>query len=118
MDVLLQNGDLCPDRTGSPVMVSGARELMQRAVIRLAVRRGALPYAPQLGSRLHTLGGGCGSKEALDSRATALVREALAELLPVSVRGADCRWDAETARLFVRVSLEIEHERHTLEVTI
>ena len=46
MDVLLENGDIVCGRDGTPVMIGGARELAQRAAIRLAVRRGSLPHDP------------------------------------------------------------------------
>ena len=46
MDVLLENGDIVCGRDGTPVMIGGARELAQRAAIRLAVRRGSLPLVP------------------------------------------------------------------------
>ena len=45
MDVLLENGDIVCGRDGTPVMIGGARELAQRAAIRLAVRRGSPPQA-------------------------------------------------------------------------
>ena len=52
MDVLLENGDIVCGRDGTPVMIDGARELAQRAAIRLAVRRASLPHDPSFGSEL------------------------------------------------------------------
>ncbi|MFR9190276.1 MAG: hypothetical protein ACLVL7_08615 [Anaerotruncus massiliensis (ex Togo et al. 2019)] len=45
MDALLIDGGHLCDSLGSPVMVGGERELLQRAAIRLAVRRG-MPDPP------------------------------------------------------------------------
>ena len=55
MDALLIDGGHLCDSLGSPVMVGGERELLQRAAIRLAVRRGSLPHDPAFGSTLHRL---------------------------------------------------------------
>lgn len=58
MDALLIDGGHLCDSLGSPVMVGGERELLQRAAIRLAVRRGSLPHDPAFGSTLHRLDAG------------------------------------------------------------
>lgn len=54
MDSMLYNGDLV--QSGNDfAAVRGNAELLQRALIRLAVRRGRFTPDPTLGSRLYTL---------------------------------------------------------------
>lgn len=116
MDVLLENGDFVPDHRGSPVLVDGERELLQRAAIRLAVRRGSLPHDPAFGSTLHRLRGG--ASESTNAQALAAVRQALAPLPQLEARGADCVWEPDAARLRVRVSLALRGRDYQLEVRL
>ena len=85
MDALLIDGGHLCDSLGSPVMVGGERELLQRAAIRLAVRRGSLPHDPAFGSTLHRLDAD-GPAGARDARALADARLALAPLPQFEVR--------------------------------
>ncbi len=55
MEFRLVGGDYLPDGRGGFVTVSGAEEVLQRALLRLSVRKGAIPFWPQYGSRLHEL---------------------------------------------------------------
>ena len=55
MEVMLLDGDIALDRQGSPRMVEGDLAVLQRAALRLCVRRGSHPADPQFGSRLHRL---------------------------------------------------------------
>ena len=55
MDTLLLGGDHSLDNRGLPARIDGERELMQRALLRLTIRRGAFPLDPSLGSELHRL---------------------------------------------------------------
>lgn len=117
MDVLLENGDIVCGRDGMPVMIGGARELAQRAAIRLAVRRGSLPHDPSFGSELRRLPA-TGGQAARDERAFAEARRALAPLPQVRVTAARCVWDAKNGRLAVRVTLDLDGARTGLEVRI
>ena len=103
MDVLLENGDIVCGRDGTPVMIGGARELAQRAAIRLAVRRGSLPHDPSFGSELYRLPA-AGGQAARDERAR--------------VAAARSEWDAQNSRLAVRVTLDLGGEQAGLEVRI
>lgn len=51
-DTLLQNGETAVDERGCHIMISHSHALMQRARIRLTVRRGSFIYDRNLGSRL------------------------------------------------------------------
>lgn len=117
MDVLLEDGDIVLDHRGMPVQVKGKRELAQRAVIRLAVKRGSLPGHPEFGSRLHRLGQ-TGSRERLDQAALAAVREALAPIRELKVLSVGCHYDGENSRLSVRVRAAAEEGPISLEVTL
>ena len=55
MELKLVNGDYVPDGAGGMVRLFGAEEVLARAIFRLTARRGAFPFLPDLGSRLHLL---------------------------------------------------------------
>ena len=55
MERKLVNGDYVPDGKGGLTVLTGAEEVLQRALFRLTARRGALPFLPELGSRLYLL---------------------------------------------------------------
>ena len=55
MELKLQNGRYSLSTAGIPETVSGAEETLQRALLRLAARRGAFWPDPDYGSRLYTL---------------------------------------------------------------
>lgn len=51
----LKDGDLIPDGAGGFSQVQGDEALLQRVLFKLTARRGAFPFLPELGSKLHTL---------------------------------------------------------------
>ena len=53
MELKLRNGDYVPDERGSLCRLRGSDEVLARVLFRLTARRGALPFLPRLGSRLH-----------------------------------------------------------------
>ena len=55
MERKLVNGDYVPDGKGGLTVLTGAEEVLRRALFRLTARRGALPFLPELGSRLYLL---------------------------------------------------------------
>ena len=55
MELKLQNGAYLMNAGGGFRTVSGTEELVQRALMRLAARRGGFYPMPDYGSRLHTL---------------------------------------------------------------
>ena len=82
LDILLRAGDHVTDPRGLPVSINGAEELIQRAVLRLGIRRGSFVYDSSLGSELYKLSG-CGE----DNRraAQSYIQEALMPLSGVRV---------------------------------
>ncbi len=53
MELKLKNGDYVPDGAGGVEGCTGAEEVLARVLFRLTARRGALPFLPELGSRLY-----------------------------------------------------------------
>ena len=53
MELKLINGDYVPDGKGGLCRQSGAQEVLSRVLYRLTARRGAMPFLPELGSRLY-----------------------------------------------------------------
>ena len=56
MERMLADGDYVPDGTGGLTALTGSGEVLARVLYRLTARRGALPFLPELGSRLYQLG--------------------------------------------------------------
>lgn len=117
MDLLLQRGDHVRGHSGAPIIIEGEQELVQRAMLRLTLRRGALPQEPLLGSRLHCLKVQ-GNRAALNTQALAAVREALAPIGGLYTREVECAYDTCTQRLCVRVLLAIQEQNYRLEVVV
>lgn len=55
MERKLEYGDYVPDGKGGLTTLSGAEEMLQRALFRLTARRGGLVLLPELGSELYKL---------------------------------------------------------------
>ena len=77
MDLKLEHGNFVPGPTGLPETVDGLAELLQNARLRMALKRGAFPYARDWGSGLWEWDA---SEEHAEERALALANEALLEL--------------------------------------
>ena len=56
MENLLRDGDYVPNGFGGFARLYGTQEVLARALFKLTCRRGALPFLPELGSRLYDLG--------------------------------------------------------------
>ncbi len=56
MENLLRDGDYVPNGFGGFTRLTGTQEQLARALFKLSCRRGALPFLPELGSRLYELG--------------------------------------------------------------
>ena len=82
MDTALANGTFVPGQDGKPKLIGGTEELLQRAMIRLNVRRGNFVYHPDLGSGLAGLQA---EDENWESKALSMAQEALKELPQLSV---------------------------------
>ena len=99
MERKLVNGDYVPDGRGGLAALTGAEEILQRALFRLTARRGALPFLPELGSRLYLL-----PREKPSARQALAVQyaaEALRNEEGLTVTGAQLNETAEGLRLTV-----------------
>lgn len=99
MEWKLIQGDYVPDGTGGLTALSGGEEVLARVLYRLTARRGALPFLPELGSRLYLL-----RRERPSARqalAAQYVAEALRAELDLSVRSVELVQDGEMGLLTV-----------------
>ena len=55
MERKLIDGEYVPDGAGGLTTLDGAQEVLARVLFRLTARRGALPFLPNLGSRLYQI---------------------------------------------------------------
>ncbi len=115
MDTLLSSGDIALDARGRPTVISGVDELLQRALIRLTVKKGSFVYDPELGSRLYTLRAGSVN---LQETAESMVREALSPLTELTVNSVETIPDDALERLQIRVSLNAGGVKQELEVAV
>lgn len=100
MERVLKNGDYVPNGAGGLEHVSGGEEALARALFCLTARRGALPFLPGLGSRLHEL---CREKpSARQALAEQYVAEALGEE-NVSVKSVELQQQGEGGLLTVKL---------------
>lgn len=112
MELKLIEGDYVPDGAGGLCRLEGAEELLGRVLFRLTARRGAMPFLPELGSRLYLLSREKPSlREALAAQYAA---EALAEEPGLKVTGAELDGEGDGARLTVRM----EWQGELLAVTV
>lgn len=86
MDTKIVDGNAVLGPTGLPETVEGLEELLQYARLRLAMKRGSLPYNRELGSGLYQWS--AQEDRALD-RALALANEALLGLAGVRAKSAE-----------------------------
>lgn len=114
MDSKLYNGDHAVDKRGFPVSVSGAEELLQRALIRLTVPKGSFARDQSLGSELYRLRG---SGQPASLAAAAYVQEALAGMSGLTVETVTCG-QSEGGVLLLEILLGLEGESHTLRMEV
>ena len=115
MDTLLKNADIALDARGRPTAVSGVDELLQRALVRLTVKKGTFLYDPELGSRLYTLRAG-GSN--VQGTAESMVREALGPIRELTVESVEAAASRDQERMDIRVKLYAGGVKKELEVAV
>ncbi len=116
MDTYLQYGDHGLSGRGMPYSISGTAELLQRAWIRLIVKRGSFSLDPTLGSDLYKLKR-TGTAQ-LEQAALACVQQALYPIKALTVEGIQCSYDSQADRLTIQLELRVGQDYETLEVRL
>ena len=111
MDTRLEKGDLRRGPGGRVDTVNGAEELIQRAMIRLSVKKGSDFLKPELGTDWSPL-----LRAGRSNRNTEALRIASASLsgLPVRVLSAECSHTA--GRLNISLGLEADGATRAVEI--
>lgn len=115
MDTLFYQGDFAKDARGYPVPVAGFQELLQRALIRLKVKKGSFVHDPELGSELYTLQPG---EVDLNTQALRLAREALKSIPNIQVQQVAVRKLEEPDNLELTVTLKAVGQSGQWEVVL
>ena len=109
----MKDGDLIPDGAGGFALVHGEQAVLQRVLFKLTARRGAFPFLPELGSRLHTLGREKPSVR--QSLCAQYVTEAL-EGEPVTVK--EVFYTEENGRSRVEVRMDLQGQETGVSVQV
>ena len=113
LDILLKNGDHATDPRGLPVILTETDEQLQRALLRLCIRRGSFAYDKTLGSELYRLSGGEG--EGTNRTAQSYIQEALLPLPEVRVGEVICKRGG-TGEFSVTAALECQNEQYEVKL--
>ena len=108
------DGDYVPDGMGGLTALSGGEEVLARVLYRLTARRGALPFLPNLGSRLYQLGRERPS--ARQALAVQYVSEALRKESALTVQAVELSQMGEVGRL--TVYLDWRGEKLTVQMPL
>ena len=101
MELLLEDRDYVPDGRGGVTGLRGMQARLARVLFQLTARRGALPFCPEMGSRLYLL------RRAKPAQWESLARQYVAEALAGErdLAVTDVAVGQSGERLWVRVSL-------------
>ena len=114
MELLLKDRDYVPNGAGGVVALTGAEEMLALVLFRLTARKGAFPFLPGVGSRLHLLRNA--KPVQWESLARQYVAEALAGEESLAVAGVTVY--AEGDRLRVEVSLDWNGQAMTTRLSV
>lgn len=115
MDTALENGDFYTNDRKHLVTLYDNEELLQRAIIRLCVKKGSFIYDKELGSKLYTL-----SHNANDVKAEVLsyAREALLDMDSVTVNDVEVNFINDNLNLSLNFIFTINNEEFEKTVVI
>ena len=113
MEIELKNGEY-QTADGRLHTVTGAEEILQRAVFRLKARRGGFAPLPEVGSRLYTLSRL--PKAQRPGAARQFVREALAGMENVRLGAVEIREDAGVMKITVELRYAADSAVVAIEV--
>ena len=111
---LLRGGDYVPDGFGGFVRLHDDEALLACALFKLTCRRGALPFLPELGSRLRELGKTAPSER--NEAARQYAAQALASM-GIEVTSARVRMITD-AQADVSISMRYDGKNETVEVRV
>lgn len=114
MDTKLWNGDHALDGRGLPYLLEDKEELLQRALIRLLIPKGAFARDRALGSELYKLQG---AGDSAQRAALAYVQEALADMDELSVEDVEIQALGDGA-LAVGIRLNANEKSYELQVEV
>jgi len=114
MDTMLANGDHAVDGRGIPISVTGTREIIQRALIRLGTKKGTFKYDLEFGSELFKLSRYSSGER--DRVAMSFVKEALAPVRGFQVEAVSCTL-REGDIMEINIDAVINGESYSLEVS-
>lgn len=109
MDTKLHNKDIALDNTGLPYLIEGIEELLQRAFIRLKVKKGSFSLDSTLGSTLHTLVNA--QHKNLCALTLNAAREALQPIDGVVVEDVEINQNNEVLNITVLLLIDGKRER-------
>lgn len=115
MDTAIYDGDFLIDSRGRPIEISGMQEILQRALIRLSVRKGSFVYDTDFGSRLHTLKG---SSNNIRAKALALSKEALKPMDNLMVDDVEVRYTNNGENLLLNVLISVYDNQGEVAITL
>lgn len=114
MDTAISNGDFMLDSNGIPISIYGIQEILQRALIRLTVRKGSFIYDTNLGSDLYELKKT--TSTSIKSRALSMVKEALKPMSNVLVDDVSTEFINSSENLKLNVVLRVNNNKKEMEV--
>ena len=115
MDTALSNGDFLRDTRNLPIQISGVKEILQKVLIRLNVKKGSFIYDKDLGSTLYKLSA---NTKNLQNKARAIVIEALKPIKEVSVLDVLTKLTNLGENMEIHVNLAINEEEREVVITI
>lgn len=115
MDTALKDGDFYLGTTGKPIAISGIKELLQRVLIRLTVKKGSFIYDKDLGSDLYTLKN---TNKDIKNQAIIMVKEALADMREIEVEDISIKFTDSSENLKLNVLLSINNNKEEVEILL
>lgn len=113
MDILLKNGQHAVDDLGAPIEIFDTSEIIQRAIIRLSVKKGSFPHDPELGSELYKLHRS--NSKTTQNEALSYVQEALRPIPEIEVLSAHCSFPY---RELLKLEIEIKYNKNILQIEV
>lgn len=115
MDTALNKGDFYTNDRNRLVTIYDNEELLQRALIRLCVKRGSFLYDENLGSRLYTL---THNTKDIKAKVIAYAKEALLDMNDIIVDDVEVSFSNDSPNLNLNFILTINNEKIERTVTI